>query len=65
MITKYSFQKYSDASTLTENVNNVVYEARTCFNFATNLFKDIDKFIQENKNNFDPGNLTLINKLKK
>ena len=27
--------------------------------------KDIDKFIQENKNNFDPGNLTLINKLKK
>ena len=27
--------------------------------------KDIDKFIKENKNNFDPGNLTLINKLKK
>ena len=27
--------------------------------------KDIDKFIQENKNNFDPGNLTLIQKLKK
>ena len=27
--------------------------------------KDIDKFIQVNKNNFDPGNLTLINKLKK
>ncbi len=27
--------------------------------------KVIDKFIQENKNNFDPGNLTLINKLKK
>ena len=23
------------------------------------------QFIQENKNNFDPGNLTLINKLKK
>ena len=27
--------------------------------------QDIDKFIQENKNNFDPGNLTLIQKLKK
>ena len=27
--------------------------------------QDIDKFIQENKNNFDPGNLTLIEKLKK
>ena len=27
--------------------------------------KDIDKFIQENKHNFDPGDLTLINKLKK
>ena len=27
--------------------------------------KDIDKFIQENKNNFNPGNLTLIKKLKK
>tara|TARA_B100001027_G_scaffold216811_1_gene194476 strand:+ start:2335 stop:2994 length:660 start_codon:yes stop_codon:yes gene_type:complete len=50
-----SFQKYSDASTLTENINNVVYEARTCFNFATNLFKDIDKFINDNEKRFGNG----------
>ena len=41
--------------TLTENINNVVYEARTCFNFATNLFKDIDKFINDNEKRFGNG----------
>ena len=50
-----SFQKYSDASTITENVNNVVYEARTCFNFATLLFKDIDKIINDNEKRFGDG----------
>ena len=44
-----SYQKYSDQSTLTENVNNVVYEARQCFGFATDLFKDIQKFIEQNE----------------
>jgi heme oxygenase len=30
-------------------------EARTCFNFATNLFKDIDKFINDNEKRFGDG----------
>ena len=50
-----SYQKYSDQSTLTENVNNVVYEARTCFGFATNLFKDMLAFLKRNEKRFGDG----------
>jgi heme oxygenase len=50
-----SFQKYSDASTLTENVNNVVYEARVCFSFATELFKEMMTFINNNEKRFGDG----------
>ena len=52
-----SYQKYSDQSTLTENVNNVVYEARQCFGFATDLFKDIQKFIEQNEKRFGDGTI--------
>tara|TARA_B100000900_G_scaffold270521_1_gene231012 strand:+ start:4284 stop:4943 length:660 start_codon:yes stop_codon:yes gene_type:complete len=50
-----SYQKYSDASTLTENVNNVVYEARVCFSFATELFKEMMSFIKNNEKRFGDG----------
>ena len=46
---------YNDASTATENVNNVVYEARTCFGFATNLFKDMLAFLKRNEKRFGNG----------
>ena len=46
---------YNDASTATENVNNVVYEARTCFGFATNLFKDMLAFLKRNEKRFGDG----------
>ena len=50
-----SYQKYSDQSTLTENINSVVYEARTCFGFATSLFKDMHNFITSNEKRFGDG----------
>ena len=52
-----SYQKYSDQSTITENINSVVYEARICFGFATDLFKDMKKFIEQNEKRFGDGNL--------
>ena len=52
-----SYQKYSDQSTLTENINSVVYEARQCFGFATDLFKDIYKFIEQNEKRFGDGTI--------
>ena len=52
-----SYQKYSDRSTLTENVNNVVYEARLCFGFATDLFKDMHNFIKQNEKRFCDGTI--------
>jgi heme oxygenase len=53
-----SYQKYSDQSTLTENINSVVYEARMCFGFATELFKDMQKFIKDNEKRFGDGLLS-------
>jgi heme oxygenase len=50
-----SYQKYSDQSTLTENINSVVYEARMCFGFTTELFKDMQKFIKNNETRFGNG----------
>jgi heme oxygenase len=52
-----SYQKYSDRSTLTENVNNVVYEARICFGFATDLFKEMFNFIKQNEKRFGDGTI--------
>jgi heme oxygenase len=52
-----SYQKYSDRSTLTENVNNVVYEARLCFGFATDLFKAMFNFIKQNEKRFGDGTI--------
>ena len=38
-----------------KNVNNVVYEARQCFGFATDLFKEMLQFIKNNEKRFGDG----------
>ena len=46
---------YNDASDKDKNVNNVVYEARQCFGFATDLFKEMLQFIKNNEKRFGDG----------
>ena len=46
---------YNDASDKDKNVNNVVYEARHCFGFATDLFKEMLQFIKNNEKRFGDG----------